>query len=76
MDGLWEIIEDKQANRLQVVMPFQTKEGTKNRIIYTGKKPLNVDIATFVIEHNNEIIKRAFEIAQLKSEIITCKFVE
>ena len=76
MDGLWEIREDKQTNRLQVVMPFQTKEGTKDRIIYAGKKPLNVDIAAFVIEHNNEIIKKAFEIAQLKSEIITCKFVE
>lgn len=69
MDGLWEIKEDEKAGRLQVVMPFQTKEGTKNRIIYTGKKPLNVDIAAFVIEHNNEIIKKAFEIAQLKNEI-------
>lgn len=69
MDGLWEIREDEQANRVQVVMPFQTKEGTKNRIIYTGIKPLNVNIDTFVIEHNNEIIKKAFEIAQLKNEI-------
>lgn len=75
MDGLWEIKEDEKAGRLQVVMPFQTKEGTKNRIIYTGKKPLNVDIVAFVIEHNNEIIKKAFEIAQLKNEIIR-KLVE
>lgn len=69
MDGLWEIREDEQANRVQVVMLSQTKEGTKNRIIYTGIKPLNVNIDTFVIEHNNEIIKKAFEIAQLKNEI-------
>lgn len=75
MDGLWEIKEDKQANKIQVVMPFQTKEGTKNRIIYTCTKPLSVDIKVFVIEHNNEIIKKSFEIAQLKNEI-TCKLAE
>lgn len=75
MDGLWEIKEDEKAGRLQVVMPFQTKEGTKNRIIYTCTKPLSINIETLVIKHNEEIIKKAFEIAELKGEI-TRKFVE
>lgn len=75
MDGLWEIREDKQTNELQVVMPFQTKEGTKNRIIYTCTKPLSVNIETLVIKHNEEIIKKVFEIAELKGEI-TRKLVE
>lgn len=75
MDGLWEIKEDEQTNRIQVVMPFQTKEGIKDRIIYTCTKPLSVDIEAFVIKHNDEIIKKTFEIAQLKNEI-THKLVE
>lgn len=75
MDGLWEIKEDEQTNRIQVVMPFQTKEGTKDCIIYTCTKPLSVDIEAFVIKHNDEIIKKTFEIAQLKNEI-THKLVE
>ena len=75
MDGFWKIKEDERANRLQVIMPFQTKEGIKNRIIYSGNKPLSVDIAALVIEHNNEIAKKNVEIMQLENEMVR-KFVE